>query len=194
MDKKEFGKMSFTLKGRIFYPKLFVPEASDLNPKKKFSVLFAWEIGSQAEMMTKLQEHIKSGIDSQLKGIPQSSIMLPVKTWGKYQRKDGKANPAFLDNCHWMNVSSNEDFKPILVDQSKQEVLSPAEVYSGRNAAVNFSVWIYNNKNYGVSANLNAVMLLDGGDREGGGVSVEDAFSSFTKQTSATTNDSNDFF
>lgn len=192
MDKKEFQRVSFTLKGRIFFPKLFVPEASDLNPRKKFSVMFAWDIGSQPEQMAKIQEHIKAGVESQLKGIPQSSIMLPVKTWGKYQRKDGKPNPEFLRDTHWMNVSSGEEFKPVLVDKHKQEVISPAEVYSGRNAAVNFSFWIYNNKNYGISANLNAVMLLDGGEREGGGVNVEDAFSAFTTE-STVTND-NDFF
>jgi len=192
MDRKDYNKVKFTLKGRIFFPKLFVPEASDLNPRKKYSTLFAWDMGSQKEIMDAIAKHIRIGIDGQLKGIPEASLQLPIKTWGKYQRKDGKPNADFLKDMHWMNVSSGEQFAPMVIDSNKQQVIDPVEVWSGRNAAVNFSFWVYNNKNYGISANLNAVMLLDGGEKVVGGVNVDEAFGSFASDT--TTANAGDFF
>jgi hypothetical protein len=71
-----------------------------------------------------------------------------------------------------------------------------AEVYSGRNAAINISFYIIQPKQgvasgkRGFGLNFNAVMLLDGGDRLGGSYTPADAnaiFGGFVQDMGPTT-------
>lgn len=183
MDAKDYRKVSFTLKGRIFHPALLTPKKQRKSDKEKFSVLFAWPIGDQAEQLKAIETHLRAGIQHFLAGIPKASLQLPIKTWGKYQKKDGSPNAEYLRDCKWMNISANKDFAPTVVDRWKNPVVDPVEIYSGRNALVNFSFFTYRNENFGISANLKAVMLLDGGEKQVGGVNIDQAFESFLGDT-----------
>jgi len=120
-------------------------------------------------------------------------LQLPIKAWGKYERKDGSPNPEFLRDCYWMNLTSGEKFKPKVVNRQKQEVIDSAEIYSGRNALLNFSFYEYSNKNYGMSANIKAIMLLEGGEEvASGGVNVDEAFKGFVDDSAPVEGDFSD--
>lgn len=186
MDSKEFRKVHFQLQGRIFYPKLLKPEFNKDKNKSQYSVMFSWPIGDpkQVAQMKKIEQHLAQAKAAFFKTIPVSNLQLPIKTWGKYVKKDGTPNSPFLQDCHWMNLASNESFAPIVIDSDKNAVLAEAELYSGRRAVVDFSFWEYANKNFGISANVYAVMLQDGGDRVAtGGVNVDEAFKHFVSDT-----------
>lgn len=185
-QKDYFYSKKFTLKGRIFYPELFEPKVSKANPQgaPKYSCMFAWDINdvAQSAQTQAVAQFLATGKAKFFPQIPDEHFKKPVKTWGKYQRQDGKPVQAFLEGKHWMNLSANAQFAPQVVDQARQPVLDAAEVYSGRNVLVNFSFWAYQNSgNTGISTNLEAVMLLEGGDREaaGGGVNLDEAFGGF---------------
>lgn len=178
----------FTLKGRIFYPKLVEPEEGQ-NGNKKYKVLFAWPAGdaSQQAVIEQIKAFLREGKQKFFANVPDQFFNVPVKHYDTYQRQDGQPNAEFLKDCFWINASSGEKFKPKVLDRNKQEVLDPAEIYSGRNAAVSigFYGWSYQGKS-GIGCNLNAVVLLEGGEQEGGGndINVDEAFGSFLQDQS----------
>src|SRR5690606_181168 len=100
---------SFTLAGRIFYPKLLKAEFNKDKKKNQFSVLFSWPIGDpkQVEQMKRIEAHLAAAKQAFFPSIPVKNLQLPIKTWGKYERKDGKPVQPFLEGTHWMNLTSN---------------------------------------------------------------------------------------
>lgn len=195
MDSKEFRQRKFTLQGRMFYPELFEPKAKKTTgrpsqqggppPKLQYSLLLAWPIAGDAKQMATLKEidaHLRAGIATFFPKIPRENLQLPLKKWGVYKKKNGENPQVFLQDCYWMNMAANVDFRPQVVDIHKQDVIDKQEVYSGRNVLVSFSFWEYSNQNYGISVNPRAVMLLDGGEKVVGGVDIGEAFDSFLEQ------------
>ena len=180
-QKDFFYNKNFTLKGRMFYPKITTPEPNDRG-QLKYGMMFAWSIQGQEAITQQINAFLVEAKQKFAPNIPDLHFNIPIKKWGVYQRQDGKPSPAFLENCYWLNASSGEQFKPTVVDQNRQEVINPAEIYSGRNVLFNFSFYMYsaNGKN-GISTNIGAVMLMEGGDREAGqgGVNLDQAFGSF---------------
>ena len=182
-QKDYFYSKKFTLKGRMFYPKLVTPEANDRG-QLKYNMLFAWDIndGSQNAISQSINEFLMTAKQKFAPTIPAEHFNIPVKKWGVYQRMDGKPVHGFLENSFWLNASSGEQFPPVVVDGQQQPVVNPAEIYSGRNVLFNFSFYMYsaNGKN-GIATNIGAVMLQEGGDKEAGSgaVNLNDAFGSF---------------
>lgn len=189
-EQQAFRKTHFRLAGRMFYPKLLTPEFNKDKGKDQFSLLFAWPMNDkrQAAEMAKISAHLLAGKNTFFKTIPVENLQLPIKTWGKYKKKDGSANAAFLQDCHWMNLSANVDFRPLVIDRNKRDVIDKAELYSGRNCAIDFSFWEYSNKNFGISTNISAVVLLDGGEKVAtGGIDVDAAFAGFLDDSGVST-------
>src|SRR5690606_28513510 len=97
-----------------------------------------------------------------------------VPGWPEYQRNDYKPNAEYLRGHHWINAETGKDMPPTVVNAQRQPVISEAEIYSGRIAVVNFQLYpmlmdpTNRQKKIGFGVNLNAVMVLEGGDREGG--------------------------
>jgi hypothetical protein len=77
----------------------------------------------------------------------------------------------------YMTVSSNQKFKPGVVDKGLQEIIDQSEVYSGVYANVSVTAYPYNtNGNKGVTFGLNNVQILGYGDSLAGGVKAADEF------------------
>lgn len=179
-QRKEFFRKSFTLKGRIFYPNILKP-ATTKHGKTQFNLMFAWKLADNQEVMKEVGNFLQTAKNTFHPSIPQQFWVNPVKKFDTYQRQDGKPNPAFLKDSYWVNASSGVDFPPVVVDQMRQPVIDEALVYSGRNAVVNIAFWLNDGDKKGLGTNVNAVMLLEGGDREGGSftVNVDQIFGSF---------------
>ena len=169
---------SFTMKGRIFYADILA-----VGRKGNYSVLFAWHKNDNAQEFQRLQNFITQGLQTFHPGLNQQALVNPVKFFDTYVRTDGKQNADFLKDCFWINMASGAVVPPSVfknVHGIGPVACNPdsdrAEVYSGRNAVVSFS--FYNlrgeeGKRRGLSANVNAVLLLEGGAHEGGQASID---------------------
>ena len=169
---------SFTMKGRIFYADILA-----VGRKGNYSVLFAWHKNDNAQEFQRLQNFITQGLQTFHPGLNQQALVNPVKFFDTYVRTDGKQNADFLKDCFWINMASGAVVPPSVfknVHGIGPVACNPdsdrAEVYSGRNGVVSFS--FYNlrgeeGKRRGLSANVNAVLLLEGGEHEGGQASID---------------------
>lgn len=183
---KAFWYQKFTLEGRIFYPDLLEPKAGT-NGKLKFSCMFAFKIGTNPAELAKVASFLQQAKGDYFPSIPMQFFVNPLKRFDTYQRMDGKPNHEFLRDHYWLNLSSGVDFPPPVVNKMRQPIMDKVEVYSGRNAVINLTFYKIDNDKKGVGTNVNAVMLLDGGEKEGGasvGVNINEVFGSFAQDMS----------
>ena len=168
---KEFWRKSFTLQGKLYYPNLFKP-TTNKNGRSTFNTMLAWEYDSNKETMAALNNFLMTAKQTFHPSAPMQFFINPLKKFDTYQRQDGKPNAEYLRNCFWINAQSGAEIPVPVVDMNRQPVISEAEVYSGRNAVVNISFYNIDKEKKGIGVNLNAVMLMPGGERVGGGGSV----------------------
>lgn len=183
-QEKQLWYQNFTLQGRIFYPNLLQPEASRNGAGRvMYSTMFSWKFNSNDAETKRLGAFLGTVKSQYFPTIPDLYFLNPVKKWGSYQRQDGKPNPEFLKDSYWINLSSGVDFPPTIVDKHRNPVIEKAELYSGRNAVVSISFYKIDKEKKGAGANIKAVMLLDGGDKEGGSVSlnINEVFGAFAQ-------------
>jgi len=77
--------------------------------------------------------------------------------------------------CFFVNARSKQ--KPRVVDVNRQDILDPAEIYSGAVYRVVLNFYPYNvNGNRGIGCGLGNVQKIRDGERLGGGSSVEQDF------------------
>jgi hypothetical protein len=182
--KESFYKTTFTLKGRIFFPNILKTrtKTTPKGAREVYDVQFAWLANDPANAQTiaAMNAFLQQVTPIVHSGVDPRALVIPVKDFNTYQRQDYKPNPDYLKGCKWVNAESGSEFPPQVVDQNRQPIFNEAEVYSGRNAVVNIQFYPMlpkqdaapgSKRGYGV--NLNAVMLLDGGDREGGRAAVD---------------------
>ena len=183
-QQKEFFKQTFTLQGRIFHPNLLKAVAKEEGKRETFNTMFAWQQTSNAQVMQALNAFLQKAKELFHPSVPMQAFVNPIKKYETYFRQDGKPNPDYLKGHYWLNAQSGKDFPPPVVDQTRQPIINEAEVYSGRNAVINISFYNIDGKNggkRGIGCNVNAVMLLEGGEKQGGTgtVDVNKIFGSF---------------
>lgn len=181
---REFFRKTFTLKGRIFHPNLLTPVPKDKNKPDsplKFNVMFAFKAEDNQQTLAAMATFLQQAKEKFHPTVPMQFFSNPLKKWDTYQRRDGKPNPEYLKGYYWVNASSGKDFPPQVVDIHRQPVMTAAEIYSGRNAVANIGFYSFSGQQNGLSVNINAVMLLDGGEKvQGvGGVDIEKVFGGF---------------
>ncbi|HET8688178.1 MAG TPA: ssDNA-binding protein, partial [Methanosarcina sp.] len=186
-EEKKFWYQKFTLKGRMFFPELLEPKVGS-NGRLKYELLFGCkynEPANQAEIQ-RIGQFLMQAKQKYHATIPDQFWGNPVKKFDTYIRQDGKPNHEFLRDCYFFNASSGKDMPPIVVNSMRQPVIDKAEVYSGRNCVVNISFWLNDGGKdgtgkKGVGVNISAVMLLDGGEKEGGQaqVNINEVFGAF---------------
>jgi hypothetical protein len=136
--------------------------------------MFAFKGGENQETLKKLADFLGQAKQEFHPQVPMQFWSNPLKKFDTYQRKDGKPNAEYLKGYYWVNASSGEKFPPVVVDASRQPVISEAEIYSGRNAVVNISFYAFAvDGQFGLSTNILAVMLQEGGNKEGGSYAVD---------------------
>ena len=171
MDRAHFNK-TFTLQGRVFFPHLLEPVANR-NGRMQYSILFAWNFTQNTQATQELDKFLAESKQKYFPTIPAQFFSNPIKKWGAYARQDGKPNHEFLKDCYWLNAQSGADYPPPIVDQTRNPVMSKAEIYSGRNVVINLKFYKFDGEKKGLGVNLNAVMLMEGGEAIGGGSSVD---------------------
>ncbi len=188
--RQPFYDTSFTLKGRIFHPNLLTTRerknAITGASRDVFDVMFAWnpQDPANAAAYAQLLQFMEYQRNTCFPGVDPRAIVNPIKSsgvpgWPDYVKQDYSPNAAYLNGHHWINAETGKDRAPTVVMENRQPVMAEAEVYSGRNAVLNFSLYPMlfdpqnRQKKIGFGVNLAAVMLLNGGDKEGGKTQVD---------------------
>ena len=159
-----------TGKVRLSYAHLFTPTAIDENSEKKYNVSLIIPKSDKVTLAA-----INAAVDaakienvSKWGGKVPANLRTPLRD-GDIDRAD---DPAYA-GCYFINASSKR--KPAVVDINKQEILDPAEVYSGcyGRAVLNFFGYATAG-NKGIGCGLNAIQKVADGEPLGAVSSVDD--------------------
>lgn len=157
---------------RLSYVNLFEPKAIAEGQAPKYSTTLLIDKDDKATIkliQNAIAEVIASSQDI-LKGT--KGLKTPLRDG------DEEKDSLEYENHFFMNASSKTP--PIVVDEERQEVVNPREVYSGCYGRVSMNFFAYNQAgNKGVGVALNAVQKTKDGEALGGGytrASVEEDF------------------
>ena len=203
-QERAFWDTKFTVQGRLFFPSIAKPKVKthdDLgNPipldrqqaEAKYSAVIGFLKDAQGmQMANTIRQFVAQAKQAYYPSVPDMHFVHPVKEYGVTIRTDGKDHPEFYKDCFWINASANSKYPPKIVDQSLRAIdLKDPQIYFGRNIAISLSFYLMGSdpkkptSKKGVGVNLEAIMLLDGGDKIGGyEVDVNQAFAGFAKNT-----------
>ena len=170
-EVKALSRKRFNFSGRMFFPNLLEPQEFK-GQSPKYSARLAWKPDDKANVKAtaELREHItkmaKAAFGSD---VDVTKIANPVHRHDTYERQDGKPNPDYMKPYLWVNAKANLDYPPKVVDAKYNKVEDKAEVYSGRNCVFSINFFSYSHSGRrGISASINGVVLLTGGEKEGG--------------------------
>ena len=197
--RKEYFKKTFTLKGRVLFPYLTPSNLKTKTNMKQetrqvYETNFQWTKGENAQVMQEINNFLGTAIGQVFQGFNSAAIVNPFKDGDTYVPQSGKALPDYRKGSMFVDASTGADFPPSvsIQDPAMAGMLKQAsdiDIYSGRNAAIVISFYVYGLDNpqskKGFSCNLHGVLLLEGGDRVEGGVTIDpqEAFASFLGET-----------
>ena len=154
---------------RLAFPALFEPKpVAKGNPQKKY----------QAVLL------IPPSVD--LKPFLEACKATMIEKWGKVEKVKAANNPikkcedkeldGYEPGWHYINVKSN--YMPTVVDQRRQPILDPEQVYAGCwvRVAINAFAWNHDQGGKGVSFGLNAVQFIRDDTRLDGRKEATDLF------------------
>jgi hypothetical protein len=146
---------------RLSYVNLFEPKAITEGQKPKYSTTIL--ISKDDKATVKMIQNAIQGV------IDESQTILKATKGLKTPLRDGdeEKDSEEYENHFFMNVSSLQP--PIVVDEDRQEVMAPREVYSGCYGRVSMNFFAFNQAgNKGVGVALNAVQKTRDGEPLGG--------------------------
>lgn len=163
-----------TGKVRLSYCHLFTPAKALGSDAEKYSVsviIPKTDKTTLNKVNAAIEEAKKTGATSKWGGKIPAKLHTPLRD-GDEDRPD---DPAYA-NSYFFNCSSKN--KPAVVDTSLEEIINPAEVYSGCYGRVNVNFFPFDtNGNRGIAVGLNSVQKLADGEALGGSApSVKEAF------------------
>lgn len=163
---------------RLSFPRLFTPYAKNEKRAKRYSVLLLIP-KSDKETLKKLKAAetaaAEEGKNTKFGGrVPKFDSII----------HDGDESDLELypeQEGHWfMNVSSDENHRPGIIDKNRQKVLDQSEVYSGVWARVSLDAYAYaGDEKKGVTFGLGNVQVLGYGESLAGGIKAEDEFDEY---------------
>lgn len=163
-----------TGKVRFSYCHLFQPHANNDGQEPKYSMMVLVDKSDKktiAAIKSAIDEAKMNGKTSKWNGKIPTNLKTPLRD-GDEEHPDEEVYKGKL----FFNCSAKQ--RPGIVDRDINAILDPDEVYSGCYGRVNVTFYPYDaSGNRGVAAGLNHVQKLSDGERLGGGVSVETAFS-----------------
>ena len=166
-----------TGKVRASYVHIFQPRTPENGGEPKYSVTLlipktdtATINGIYAEIERAKQE----GAQKVFNGSVPPQCRTPLYDGDGY-RQSGEA---FGEECRGsMVITASAKQQPVIVGLDMQNILNPADVYSGCYIRANINFFAYNsNGNKGIGCGLNAVQKIEDGEPLGGRVSAEEAF------------------
>lgn len=166
-----------TGKVRASYVHIFQPRASDNGGDPKYSVTL---------LIPKTDTVTINGIYAEIERAKQEGAQkafngnIPPQCRTPLYDGDGyrQSGEAFGEECRGcMVITASAKQQPVIVGLDMQNILNPADVYSGCYIRANINFFAYNsNGNKGIGCGLNAVQKIEDGEPLGGRVSAEEAF------------------
>lgn len=164
-----------TGKVRFSYVNIFKSRAFQTGQDEKYSICLLIP-KKDKETIKKIQAAvdaaIKQGISEKWGGKKPSNLKLPLRDGDDERAEEAEE---YTGMC-FLNANSNE--KPGIIDIYKNEILDPAEVYSGCWGRASINFYPFNsNGNKGVGVGLNNIQKLGDDEHLGGArASAEDDF------------------
>lgn len=165
-----------TGKIRFSYVTLAQPKASEEGATPKYSVVLLIPKSDTATLQ-KIKKAIAEAADAFRARNGQTSLpsnpMSPLHD-GDGQKPNGGDYGDECKGCWVMNASST--IKPLMLDEFRNDITDPNEIYSGcyGKAVINF--YGYNNRRKGIGCGLLGVQKLHDGDPLGGVMATADDF------------------
>ncbi len=166
-----------TGKVRASYVHLFQPRTPDSGGEPKYSVTLLipkTDTATINSIYVEMERAKQEGAQKAFNGNIPPQCRTPLYDGDGY-RPSGEA---FGEECRGcMVITASAKQQPVIVGLDMQNIINPADVYSGCYIRANINFFAYNsNGNKGVGCGLNAVQKIGDGDPLGGRVSVEEAF------------------
>lgn len=168
---------------RFSYANVFKPMPPANNPQAepKFSVtILVPKTNAQAKAAidAAVNAAIEAGVTSKWNGVRPPVPSICVHDGDGARPSDGQA---FGQECkgHWVfTASCKAERPPFVVDAQVQQIINPADVYSGCYGNVNVTFFPYNSAGKkGVGCGLNGLQKTRDGEPLGSRVTAEEAFS-----------------
>lgn len=166
-----------TGKVRFSFCNIFEPKASGENGELKYSVMILIP-KSDTETLGKIKAAMAEAREAFCKkngasALPANPIN-PLHDGDGVKPNSGEPYGPECKGCYVMSLSSKQ--KPVIVDNFRNPITDPAEVYSGcyGRAAINF--YGYSNKKKGIGAGLQSIQKLHDGEPLGGSRGSADDF------------------
>ena len=165
------GQKVVTGEVRLSYVNLFEPRAIVEGGPMKYGVSILIDKNDKAEV-----KKIQDVIDKLIR--EEQSILKTTKGL-KTPLRDGDDKDAEGYKGHWYISVTSKD-KPLVVDEDRQDIINPRDIYSGCYGRVSMNFFAYNKGgNKGIGVSLNSVLKLGDGEPLGGGytrASIDDDF------------------
>ncbi|MCQ2439511.1 MAG: DUF2815 family protein [Oscillospiraceae bacterium] len=164
-----------TGKVRFSFAHLFTPQEPIGGGEPKYSVTLLIP-KSDTKTINVLRAAFKAAADNYRAKNGNASLPAQPKTTlkdGDGTRDSGEPFGPECKGCYVLTISSKQ--KPVVVDAAKNDIIDPAEVYSGCYGRASLNCFAYSNSgNKGLSAGLLAVQKLADGEPFGTVGSADD--------------------
>lgn len=170
-------KRVITGKVRLSYTNLITPRAPKQGDKLKYSTTLLIpksDIATKQRIDAAINAAIQEGIVSKWSGVRPTQPAVSIYD-GDGVRSTGEY---FSEECkgYWVMTASSEQ-KPQVVDINLNEIMNPAEIYSGMFARVSIRFFPYfNSGKKGIGCGLCNVQKLEDGEPLGGRTNAADDF------------------
>ena len=165
-----------TGKVRASYVNIFQPRVPENGGEPKYSVTLLipkTDTVTLNAIFAEIERAKQEGIQKFNGNIPPM-CKTPIYDGDGY-RPSGEAFGEECRGCMVMTASAKN--QPVIVDLSMQDIINPAEVYSGCYIRASINFFAYNtNGNKGIGCGLNAVQKIEDGEPLTARVSAEEAF------------------
>lgn len=146
---------------RLSYAHLFQP-AADLNGNEKYSASFIFD-----KKDTKTKSRLDAAIEDFLSQPETQKILGKTRNFAHPLVHDGDTDRPGDDaykGSYYINAKSNPDHKPRILNFDREEIVDPAEVYSGCYVQAVLNLYAYNKGgNKGIGASIAAVRKVRDG-------------------------------
>lgn len=166
-----------TGKVRASYVHIFQPRTPENGGEPKYSVTLLipkTDTATINRIYAEIERAKQEGAQKAFNGSIPPQCRIPLYDGDGY-RQSGEAFGEECSGCMVITASAKQ--QPVVVGLDMQNILNPADVYSGCYIRANINFFAYNsNGNKGIGCGLNAVQKIEDGEPLGGRVSAEEAF------------------
>ncbi len=174
--KKEDDMAITTGRVRASYVNIFQPRVPENGGEPKYSVTLLipkTDAVTLNAIFAEIEKAKRDGIQKFNGAIPPM-CKTPIYDGDGY-RQSGEAFGEECRGCMVMTASAKN--QPVIVDLNMQNIINPADIYSGCYIRANINFFAYNtNGNKGIGCGLNAVQKIEDGEPLAMHVSAEEAF------------------